>query len=187
MPLQKITKEEILLKSLDIFRIQGYHRTTMNDLAAACGLLKGSFYHYFDSKESLMEAVLLYVADVMDELVFSCAYLPDLSPKQRLEKMLFRLGKSLLNNEGGCIIGNTTLETCLHIPKFRHISKRIFDNWITAQTEIYTSVHPPQTARLLAQQTVMEFEGAVMMAKLYNDIQFYKDCYKRAMERLEKN
>jgi TetR/AcrR family transcriptional repressor of nem operon len=157
----------------------------MNDLAVACGLMKGSFYHYFESKETLMEAVLLYVADAMDKKVFVCANLKELSPKQRLEKMLYRLGKSLLNNEGGCIIGNTTLETCLHIPKFRDISKRIFDNWINAQTQIYAHVHPPETARLLAQQTVMEFEGAVMMAKLYNDIQFYKDCYNRALERLE--
>ena len=185
MPIQKTSQDEIILKALDVFRLQGYHRTSMTDLANTCGLLKGSFYHYFDGKEAIMEAVLKYVATQLDQNVFSCAYNTAYSPEKRLEKMLVRLSKSLLNAEGGCIIGNTTLETCLHIPKFSEISKHIFDSWIKAQTYIYESVHAPEKAKQLAIQTVMEFEGAVMLVKLYNDIQLYKDCYHRAMKRLE--
>ena len=57
MALQKITKEEIIRIGIDLFRKQGYNRTSMNDLALACGLQKGSFYHYFSSKEALMSAI----------------------------------------------------------------------------------------------------------------------------------
>ena len=58
MPVQKITREEILLKAQAVFRKQGYYHTSMNELAEACSLQKGSFYHYFPSKESLMKEIL---------------------------------------------------------------------------------------------------------------------------------
>ena len=58
MPIQKITREEILLKTLEVFRQQGYYNTSMSDLATACDLNKSTFYHYFDSKEALMKVLL---------------------------------------------------------------------------------------------------------------------------------
>ena len=53
MPIQKVTKEEVVRQALLLFKKQGYHRTSMSDLATVCGLLKGSFYHYFSGKDAL--------------------------------------------------------------------------------------------------------------------------------------
>jgi TetR/AcrR family transcriptional repressor of nem operon len=58
MPIQKVTKNEIIAKALNVFSNKGYHNTSMSDLAAEVGLLKGSFYHYFISKEELMLQIL---------------------------------------------------------------------------------------------------------------------------------
>ena len=58
MPLQKIDEEGLVREALALFRRQGYHKTTMADVAGACGLLKGSLYHYFPSKEALALAVM---------------------------------------------------------------------------------------------------------------------------------
>jgi AcrR family transcriptional regulator len=184
MPLQKITKEEILLKSLDVIRRQGYYNTSMENLAEACGLKKGSFYHHFDSKEALMKAILEGVRVHLNTRVFSIAYDENLSEQERLTKLLFSLKKSLLSREGGCFLGNTTLEVAPHVPEFAEILRGIFSDWTAAFQLLYSGRYVPDVALKIAQQTMMEFEGAVMMSNLYKDETILKQVYERAMARL---
>ena len=84
MPKQKVSVEEILKHSLKLFRQKSYHNTSIADIASACGLLKGSLYHYFPSKEALMSAVIKYAHDFFQKEVFSIAYEKTLSPQQRM-------------------------------------------------------------------------------------------------------
>jgi AcrR family transcriptional regulator len=44
--------------ALGLFAEKGYENATMKDLAEACGVAAGLVYHYFDSKEDLLLAVL---------------------------------------------------------------------------------------------------------------------------------
>ena len=46
--------EEVFAAALRLFREKGYHATSMQDIAAAVGLYKGSLYHYIGSKEELL-------------------------------------------------------------------------------------------------------------------------------------
>ena len=184
MPIQKITKEEIVQKSLEILRLQGYHKTSMNDLAEACGLFKGSFYHYFDSKETLVKEVLCWVRDVLREKVWRLAQQEDLPASERMQKMLYRLGKNLLHSDGGCLLGNMTLETAKLVPDFQLVLQEIFNDWIMAMARIYESQYQPEYALKLARQSVMEFEGAVMLVNLFGQAQWYHDCYERTLARL---
>lgn len=41
-----------------LFAVQGYHRTSVKDVCDTCGVGKGVFYWYFDSKEALFLAIL---------------------------------------------------------------------------------------------------------------------------------
>ena len=49
--------EEVYAAALRLFREKGYHATSMQDIAAAVGLYKGSLYHYIDGKEELLARV----------------------------------------------------------------------------------------------------------------------------------
>jgi len=49
--------EEVYIAALRLFRQKGYHATSMQDIAAAVGLYKGSLYHYIGSKEDLLVQV----------------------------------------------------------------------------------------------------------------------------------
>src|SRR5688572_14111224 len=48
------TRERILVEALALFRKRGYERTTMRDVAAACGLSLGAAYYWFPSKEAIV-------------------------------------------------------------------------------------------------------------------------------------
>lgn len=49
--------EEVYSAALKLFREKGYHATSMQDIAAAVGLYKGSLYHYIGGKEELLVQV----------------------------------------------------------------------------------------------------------------------------------
>lgn len=48
----------ILTAAAGLFARQGYGRTSITDLADACGQSRGALYHYFDSKEAILFALL---------------------------------------------------------------------------------------------------------------------------------
>lgn len=50
-------RDEILAAAADLFARRGYFGASMRDIAAAVGLLPGSLYHHFTSKEELFAAV----------------------------------------------------------------------------------------------------------------------------------
>jgi AcrR family transcriptional regulator len=49
-------RAEILRAALRAFRDQGYHRTTLEDIADLVGVRKTALYHYFPDKESILHA-----------------------------------------------------------------------------------------------------------------------------------
>jgi TetR/AcrR family transcriptional regulator, cholesterol catabolism regulator len=49
--------EEVYAAALRLFTEKGYHATSMQDIASALGLYKGSLYHYIGSKEELLVQV----------------------------------------------------------------------------------------------------------------------------------
>ncbi|WP_337043964.1 TetR/AcrR family transcriptional regulator [Emticicia sp. 17c] len=185
MPVQKVTKEEILLKSSDIFRTKGYHNTSMQDIAQNCGLLKGSLYHYFPSKEMLMKDLLCWIHSYLKEKIFPIATDAALPPEERMEKLLKKMGRLLLEKEGGCLIGNTTLETVGVIAEFHEVLKAIMDDWTYALQQIFMTRETPDVSFRMAQHTIMEFEGAVMFSKLYGNKSYLYDAFLRAMAKLQ--
>lgn len=48
----------ILTAAASLFAKLGYGRTSITDLAEACGQSRGALYHYFDSKEAILLAIL---------------------------------------------------------------------------------------------------------------------------------
>ncbi len=50
--------EDVLDAASRAFSRRGYHATTMKDVATELGLTPGALYSYFDSKESLFDAVI---------------------------------------------------------------------------------------------------------------------------------
>jgi len=50
-------REAILARAGELFANQGYHATSMNQLAEACGLSKATLYHYCRDKDALLASI----------------------------------------------------------------------------------------------------------------------------------
>jgi TetR/AcrR family transcriptional regulator, cholesterol catabolism regulator len=51
-------REELLAIAARLFAEKGFRSTTVRDIADAAGILSGSLYHHFDSKESMVDEIL---------------------------------------------------------------------------------------------------------------------------------
>jgi AcrR family transcriptional regulator len=59
-------REGILAAAAELFASDGYTNTSMREVAAASGILAGSLYHHFDSKEAIaVELIEAYHADLV--------------------------------------------------------------------------------------------------------------------------
>src|SRR6478609_7789077 len=51
-------RDELLEIAAALFAEKGFKNTTVRDIADAAGILSGSLYHHFDSKESMVDEIL---------------------------------------------------------------------------------------------------------------------------------
>ena len=51
-------RQELLAIAARLFAEKGFRNTTVRDIADAAGILSGSLYHHFDSKESMVDEIL---------------------------------------------------------------------------------------------------------------------------------
>ena len=70
----EVRRQEIVSAARQLFQAKEYEKTTMQDVMDQLGIAKGTIYHYFNSKEELLEAV---VENIVEE---------DLARKQALMK-----------------------------------------------------------------------------------------------------
>lgn len=55
---QPSRREELLSLAAEMFAERGLRATTVRDIADAAGILSGSLYHHFDSKEAIVDELL---------------------------------------------------------------------------------------------------------------------------------
>lgn len=58
-------RAELLATAAEVFASQGYSATTVRKVADAAGILGGSLYYHFDSKESMVDEILRTFLDEM--------------------------------------------------------------------------------------------------------------------------
>lgn len=70
----RVTRRKIMVESTKLFARQGYHKTTVTDIANAIGMTQGALFHHFPNKEAVLYAVVDRLArgfedyrEVMDE------------------------------------------------------------------------------------------------------------------------
>ena len=92
-------REQLLAEAARLFGAKGYEHTSMRDIASAFGILPGSLYHHFASKDALFIAVYAAgVAQILDAVARAVA--DQHAPWDRLEAACVAHLQTLLLQEG---------------------------------------------------------------------------------------
>jgi AcrR family transcriptional regulator len=80
-------RDELLAIAGRLFAERGFTNTTVRDIADAAGILSGSLYHHFDSKESMVDELLdTFQTELWQE--YDAIEASDRTPKGKLEAVV---------------------------------------------------------------------------------------------------
>jgi len=182
MPKQKTTKDMILAKAAELFRKQGFHNTSIGDIASDLGIFKSAMYHYFKDKEDIMIEALKRAHQDHRGDQLSILYNKSLKPRGRLAKYLKKVEEEMFAGEGGSFLGNISLETSCTNDNFRELIKDNFADWQMALKDLFREKHAPKKAGDLAIQAISDIEGGMMMTRIHKD----RSYFDKAVARIKK-
>ena len=174
------TRQRLLNSARDLLHSRSYGNVGVKEICDMAGVQKGSFYHFFPSKQELVLAVLDEFYLIMKEKVFTQAFRPELSPMQRLAALLeniYAFQKIIKEQTGmtlGCPYGNIASEMSTQDEVIRQRINSLFQQMeVAMQATLDEAVRKGEIApcNTAATATAMFsfMEGLMLLAKTRND------------------
>jgi TetR/AcrR family transcriptional repressor of nem operon len=170
--------KKILDAAQSLIELRGYSALGVADICKAAGVPKGSFYYFYESKESLALAVLdeQWAAQAA---VWSGILQDDAEPLPRLRRLFEDTqARQLAGQQGcgtvaGCMFGNLALEMSNQTEAIRARLQQIFDAQVDMVEAVVVQARERgdvtvADTREAARSVVAQLEGQVLFAKLYN-------------------
>ena len=175
---KETTKAGLLEAGTRLFLERGYNHSGVESILQTAGVPKGSFYHYFESKEDFGLQVLNSFASSYEEQIERFLADTSLNPLDRLR----RLGEATVERlesrgcRNGCLVGNLCQEMADQNEAFRVRLAEIFAGWVDAHARVLREaqkageISEQWDARELAEFWMMGWQGAVLRVKTLRDI-----------------
>ena len=189
MPSSLPTRDRLIESARYLFWERGYAGTSMADLLAHAGVNSGSFYHFFESKEALLRAVLEGYIRGLRPIIVNPAFAKTDDPVERIFAILAGYRERILQTgcQYGCPLGRLALEID---PENRPAHKLIAENfsgWIGAVRECVEQMRerlPKETdLEALSTYVLVTMEGGVMLSRSYGS----PEPFDRAVKQLRQH
>ncbi len=173
------TRTDIICIGMELIALHGYNATGIDAVLKQAGVPKGSFNHFFGSKEEFGLGVIDHFADHCDEKLRTFFDDEEVPPLNRIrnyfENGLLDVAENRFTK--GCLIGNLGQELTGQNERFRARIETIFSAW---QQRFAACLHEAKQKGQLASEAdpavIAEFilsgwEGAILRAKVMKDSQ----------------
>ena len=153
---------------------KGYSATGLEEVLRSAGVPKGSFYHYFPSKDAFGAALIDAYADYFARKLDRCFLDASKTPLQRLEAFVAdaRTGMARYAFRRGCVVGNLGQEMSVLPESFRGRLHGVLLDWQTRtesclrEAQGVGEIAAGADCKALAAFFWIGWEGAVLRAKL---------------------
>jgi TetR/AcrR family transcriptional regulator, transcriptional repressor for nem operon len=177
MPKALPTRERLIASARYLFWDRGYAGTSMADLLSHADANSGSFYHFFESKEALLRAVLEEYLLALRPMVVNPAFERSDEPVERIFAILagYRERITQTDCKYGCPLGRLALEIDPENRPAHALIAKNFQGWIAAVRECLEELKermPKETdLDALATYVLAVMEGGVMLARSYGSVE----------------
>jgi TetR/AcrR family transcriptional regulator, transcriptional repressor for nem operon len=135
------TKRKLIEAAVALMLRQGFTATTVDQVCAEAGVTKGSFFHYFKTKEEIGQASVRYFSQQQCEAI-ACAGLEKISdPLDRFHALLDCFAGMARHPQfpKACLVGNLTQELSQTHPEIRACCAESFEGFTT---DVSRRIHP---------------------------------------------
>jgi TetR/AcrR family transcriptional regulator, cholesterol catabolism regulator len=108
----------------DLFAQKGYRATTVREIADAAGILSGSLYHHFDSKESIGDEILSsFINEVLDD--YRGAVASAASPRAAIEQIVRSTSRTLARHRAALAMLQNDWSYFTAQPRFAYLPRAL--------------------------------------------------------------
>src|ERR1700761_5604203 len=185
MPSSTPTRDRLIDPARHLFWERGYAGTSMADLLAHSNVNSGSFYHFFESKEALLRAVLEGYLQALRPVIVDPAFAHSPEPVERIFAILAGYRERILqtNCQYGCPLGRLALEIDPENRPAHTLIAENFTGWIGAVRECIDQLRPrlPRSTNpdALATFVLVVMEGGVMLSRSYGSVEPFDNAVKQ--------
>ena len=167
------TREHLIETGLQRIHRIGYTATGVKEILDLAEVPKGSFYHYFPSKEAFVQEVLQRYASREAQRLETVLGDDKLPPLKRLRKYFNEL-ISVYGQKGpisGCLLGKMSVEVAAQSPEIQSLLSSAFGHWQKAIAALLRSAvdqgELPRSTKAddLASFLVNSWEGALVRSQ----------------------
>jgi len=174
-------REQLLGAAKERIYANSYEAVSVDEICAAAGVGKSSFYHFFPSKQDLVLAAIESQWEQFEELVLKPSFSDDVPPQEQLMRFFDlmwkrqQIRKQTAGHVGGCPFGNLTLEMSTQNEAIRARLVWVFQQWlgyfarVLRQAKEQGMVAEELDIMVTAQALLAYVEGAMLLAKGNND------------------
>ena len=125
------TKEKLLEAAQQLMLVKGFPATTVDEICETAGFTKGSFFHYFESKEHLGKEVLNRFSFFLQQTSQKGSFRKKSDPLQRVYGYVDRFIEMTKDPElpSGCLLVHFTQELSETHPEIRSLCAQHFAEW----------------------------------------------------------
>jgi len=168
------TRTDIIKAGLGIMARQGFNSTGIDAVLKSAKVPKGSFYHYFSSKQDFGLNVLDHFAQGIDRIFTKFLTDHSASPLTRLKNCVESLAARFEDNNCsiGCLAANLGQEMADQNEEFREKLEEIFKAWIghfercLSQARDAGEIPDGLSPAYAAECFLSGFEGALLVSKV---------------------
>jgi TetR/AcrR family transcriptional repressor of nem operon len=170
-------KQKLLDAAQDLMLAKGYSATSVDEVCEAARLTKGSFFHYFESKEHLGKTVAERFAAGMQQLFASAPFHQLQDPLDRVfgrVDFLIALA-SRPHGARGCLLGTFVQELSDTHPAIRSVCAACFGEYarvVKAELDQAKAKYAPRarwSTQSLAEHLIAVIQGSIILAKAKQD------------------
>lgn len=129
-------KRELLETAQKLFFSKGYDKTSVNDIITAVGIAKGTFYHYFKTKEDLLDELIKLMADSINAGLKEIIASPQLNAIEKLNRFFSFAANFKLQNKETVIISALVM----HRPENILFRKKLETIYLQVSAELLTAL-----------------------------------------------
>lgn len=163
-----MSKEQVILQLIPIFRQYGYEGTSLSMLSQATGLGKASLYHYFpQGKQGMANAVMDYIAKSFEETVLQFLQSSGAS-EEKILLMCQALDDYYAHGNNNCFLAIMSWGEADKL--FHDQVKQQLEIWIDTLTQVLIEAGiEPKIARERSQDAIIEIQGALILVRILDE------------------
>jgi len=114
-------RRELLATAAEVFAAQGYNATTVRKIADAAGMLAGSLYYHFDSKESMIDEILsTFLTELWEG--YDTVLAAQLAPRQTIEALVTESFREIDRHRAAVAIYQKEARHLAAQPRFQYLA-----------------------------------------------------------------